>query len=165
MAQLVGGTSIDPLQSAIQKCTLCADLLSVWARFSCAPDTDVVSWLTEGVPAGTLDHPRQMDVFPDAVEAADIMDRVDGDFEDPALRVNYASVEEDDYALSELDRLFAAGFIKKFATLDLCAEFLGCAPVVSKFVLVIGHRMRKEKPAHHFAACAGRGVRRADLGR
>ena len=38
---------------------------------------------------------------------------------------------------SELDRLCAAGFIKKFATLDLCTEFLGCTPVVSKFGLVI----------------------------
>ena len=70
------------------------------------------------------------------------MDLADGEFRDPAERMSYASVEEDDHALSELVRLCAAGFVKKFATLDLCTEFLGCAPVVSKFGLVI-----KEKPS------------------
>ena len=70
------------------------------------------------------------------------MDPANGECRDPALRMSYASVEEDDYALSELDRISAAGFIKKFATLDLCTEFLGCTPVVSKFGLVI-----KQKPS------------------
>ena len=53
-----------------------------------------------------------------------------------------ASVEEDDYAFSVLDRPCAAGFIKKFATLVLCTEFLGCTPILSKFGLVI-----KRKPS------------------
>ena len=58
--------------------------------------------------------------------------------------MNYASVEEDDYALRELDRLWAAGFIKKFATLDLGTEFLGCTPVVSKFGLVIKQKCARK---------------------
>ena len=75
------------------------------------------------------------------LERADFMDPADGEFGDPAKCMSYASVEEDDYALSELDRLCAAGFIKKFATLDLCSEFLGCILVVSNFGLI------KEKPS------------------
>ena len=138
VAQLVGAASTDPLQSDVN-CTLCADLLSAWARFSNDPDTDVVFRLTEGAPAGILDHPLQMGIFPDAVKHADFMDPADAEFGDPALRMSFA---EDDYALSEMDRLCAARFIKKFATLDLCTEFRGCTPVVSKFGLVI-----KEKPS------------------
>ena len=126
----VGATSIDPLQSEIHNCTLCAGLLSAWARCSCDPDTDVVSWLTEGAPAGILDHPVQMGIFPDAVEAAVIMDLLDGDFGDPAIRMSYASVEEDDDAVGELNRLGAAGFIKKFATLDLSR---GATPAWGRF--------------------------------
>ena len=124
--------SVDPLQPEIHNCKLCADLLWARARFSCDPDTEVLSWLTEGAPARILYHPLQMGIFPDAVQAADIMDPVDGVFGDPAMRMSYASAEEDDYAVGELDQLCVAGFIKKFATLDLCAEFLGCTPVVSK---------------------------------
>ena len=49
VAQLVGATSTDPFCVPIS--------FSAWARFSGDPDTDVVSWLTEGAPAGILDHP------------------------------------------------------------------------------------------------------------
>ena len=65
VAQLVSATSIDPLQSEVHNCTLCADLLSAWARFSCDPDTDVVSWLTEGAPTGDSRSPLQMGIFPE----------------------------------------------------------------------------------------------------
>ena len=88
MAQLVGAASTDPLQSEIHCCTLCADLLLAWARFSGDPDTDVVSWLTEGAPAGILDHPFQVGVFPDAVERADFMDPADGEFGNLAKRMS-----------------------------------------------------------------------------
>ena len=82
-----------------------------------------MSWLTEGAPVGILSHPVKW------VEQADFMDPANGEFGDPAERMSYAFVEENDYAFNELDRLCAAGFIKKFATLDLCTEFLGCVQI------------------------------------
>ena len=102
VAQLVGATLTDPLQSEIHNCTLCADLLSAWARFSGDPDTDVVSWLTEGTPAGIVEHPFHVGIS-DAVGRPDFTDPADGAFGDPASRVSYASVEEDEPSANSID--------------------------------------------------------------
>ena len=107
----------------------------------------------------------------------------DGEFGDPALRMSYASVEEDDYALSELDRLCAAGFhpeirdvglVHRVSRLHPCSvQIRAChqretiwhgAWIDTRRERVVGHTMRKKKPAHHFTGGAGRGVRRTDLG-
>ena len=50
-----------------------------------------------------------MNIFHDAKEAADFVDLVDGVFEDPAMRMSHASVEKDDYAVGELERLALPG--------------------------------------------------------
>ena len=66
-----------------------------------------------------------MGIFSDAIESPDFMDPADGEFEDPAFRMSYASVEEDDYALGTLrcwvhQEIRDAGLVHRFSRLHSC---------------------------------------------
>ena len=56
---------------------------------------------------------------------------------DPAMRSSYASVESDEEAWVEVQRLVSQNYLRDFATLEECKSFLGGdAPVVSKFGMI-----------------------------
>ena len=86
-------------------CAVCGDIFECWATLCGDPDTDAASWPCLGAPACILEHPQHLGIFPDAVEDAGCIDPETADFEDPEGRASYKSVEVDDFALSEVQRL------------------------------------------------------------
>ena len=138
LARLLDAPSAAPLLAKDHNCTLCGPLLEAWARASGDPDTDAARWPSQGAPAGILCHPEQLGIFPDAQEPHDLVDPLEASFPDPEFRASYASVESDDHATEELDRLVQAGFLCRFDSLADCQAFLdGQNPVVSKFGMVV----------------------------
>ena len=58
---------------------------------------------------------------------------------------NYAGVEHDDHAASELARLEEKGFIRGFNSFHSVCEFLGSTPVLSKIGVITKIRGNKTK--------------------
>ena len=54
---------------------------------------EAATWTWQGAPAGILEHPSQVGVFPDAKEPGDWVDVGDETFPAPETRSSYASVE------------------------------------------------------------------------
>jgi hypothetical protein len=93
-----------------------------------------------------LEHPVQVGVFPDAVEALDCVDPLQATFEDPEHRCSYESVERDDGAWEELHRLVDKGFVTKIPTLGACVRELdGEVPIISKFGMIVKVKQGKVK--------------------
>ena len=112
-----------------------------WCRLCGDPDTEAASWCLEGAPAGLLEHPSQIGIFPDAVEDADGLDPVVAEFADPELRMSYQAVENDPFALEEVERLRSRGFLTRHDDFAACrADLQGEEPVVSKFGMIIKKR-------------------------
>ena len=111
MARLCDAASPGPLSAAESHCTVCGPLLEAWARAAQDPDLEAASWPRLGAPAGILLHPGQRGIFPDADEAGDLLDPLQARFPDPETRSSYASVERDDHAAQEIQRLVDRGFL------------------------------------------------------
>ena len=80
-------------------------------------------------PASPVSSPPKSDAPPTPLEEL---------FEfDPATRCSYQSVEDDDLAWVEVQRLVKCGFLLPFDELEACTAFLGGPPVVSKFGMVV----------------------------
>ena len=77
-------------------------------------------------------------MFPEAEEATDIRDPLTTEFDAPATRHSYESVEECPHALAEVERLAALGFIRRCETEEELEAICGEGPkVISKFGQVV----------------------------
>ena len=131
-------TSPETLQPGGPQGSLAGHLLQAWATRCGDPDIEAATWAFTGAPAGILEHPAQIGVFPDAVESAFCLDPMQVEFDDPEFRRSYESVERDDFAWVELHRLVDKGYVTKFSTLKGCIDNLnGDVPVVSKFGMIV----------------------------
>ena len=146
MARLCGASTPLPLTVSEHHCSVCGPLLEAWSEAAGDPDTEAATWPRVGAPAGILQHPGQCGIFPDAEEVGELLDPLQVQFPDPETRDSYASVEKDDHAAEEIQRLVDKGFLLQRDTLAECRAELGNVdPVVSKFGLVVRVKDGKTK--------------------
>lgn len=68
------------------------------------------------------------------------------DIEDPVGRSSYASIDCDEFALEEVERLAKLGYLKAAESYDACVNTLGGRmPMVSKFGMIVKTRFGKTK--------------------
>lgn len=146
LGSLLGTSDVAALDPVRDNSEVCAGLLEKWAERAHDVDIEASTWARCGAPAGILEHPGQPGVFPDAVEPGDLIDPALQHFDPPETRYSYETVEDCPHALEELNRLVAAGFVRRFASLEACRDFLGGDdPKISKFGQVIRERDGKTK--------------------
>ena len=111
------------------------DVLWVLARAAGDPDADeIYDWLTNGAPAGIsreINDPGG--IFPtedDELELEEV------DLPDPMKHRNYGSVDDDDMAEPEVDRLIATGFVKAFDNYNSFVTWLNGKPHLSKMGMI-----------------------------
>ena len=80
-------------------------------------------------------------VFPAERGPADLESELYTDFSE---HVNYPSVDEDDYAVQEFDRLARLGYAKTFTSLEACHAWLGEEPILNKLGLVTKEILRPD---------------------
>ena len=111
MVSLQGDVKMQALDTQLQ-----AGLLWTIARSFGDPDADTIhTWLTDGAPAG-ISQPI-LDpgcIFPPDEPTSTLQDH---QLPDPLLHFNYATVDEDEAAADEVDRLVSTGFVKEFGSL------------------------------------------------
>ena len=102
-----------------------AQLLWKMAREFGDPDADTIyEWLSEGAPAGiTMDIDDPGHVFPPEDNPNRAMEL--GSLPDYQLHTNYTSVDGDEAAGPEVERLIQTGFVKAFDTHQLLQEWVG----------------------------------------
>ena len=146
LAEIVGADDAKPLDAAQYDCEVAGGLLEAWCKAARDPDTEAASWPRLGAPAGILDHPQQVGVFPDAVEDEFLLDPLTTEFDAPATRQSYAGVEACPHALEEVERLTSLGYLTKCGTEEdlenVCGEG---AKVISKFGQITKEREGKTK--------------------
>jgi hypothetical protein len=146
LAAAVGATSCEPYAPAGTRCSIAGDILQSWASMCGDPDIEAATWTYLGAPAGIREHPKQVGIFPDAVEDSGCVDPESAIFEDPEFRQSYATVENDDHAWEEVHRLVKKGYLTRLMTLDACKDELdGEEPVVSKFGMIVKTKAGKTK--------------------
>ena len=94
LGSIVGCDSPDPFDPKVYDCEIAGSLLEAWTQAAGDPDWEAASWPRTGAPAGILEHPEQVGVFPPAKEASDLRDPLTTEFDAPETRNSYASVEE-----------------------------------------------------------------------
>ena len=133
LEDLCGGP--DPHDKPGLHTMLRAGLLRRLAQLVGDPDADVMySWLTEGAPAGISKQiedpgsifPKSDDYDPENVEQ----------LPDPHSHLNYGSVELDEAAEPEIQRLIATGFVRSFNNYKQFEQWLGGAPHLSKLGMI-----------------------------
>lgn len=138
LAKIVDCADPDPLDPTTHNSEIAGGLLECWAAAAGDPDLEAASWPRHGAPAGILEHPTQVGVFPEAVEDSGIRDPLTTEFDAPATRHSYESVEECPHALAEVERLTSLGFLKRCETEQELEEVCGEGPkVISKFGQVV----------------------------
>ena len=146
LAEAVGASDCEPLAAGGPQNNICSGILQAWCKLCGDPDSEAASWCVNGAPAGILEHPQQLGIFPDAVEDDDWLDPVETDFGDPEARRSYQSVEADPHAFEEVERLRSKGFLTRHSTLAECrADLGGQHPVVSKFGMITKSKHGKTK--------------------
>ena len=109
----------------------------IWkvARHLGDPDADeIYKWLTQGAPAGISEIIQDPgEVFPpDGVEKTEEVAYL----ADPWQHSNYSSVDADDMATPEVDRLIATGFVKAMKDYGQFETWLGGRPHFSKLGMI-----------------------------
>lgn len=140
LAQVLGTDCASPLDKNKYHCSICGQMLISWAKKAGDPDVEAATWTIKGAPAGITEHPGQPGVFPDKPNEQDYVEPDDMLFEDPEWRRSYESVEQDEHAWAEVQRLTGLGYLKQFDDLEKCKQEVGDVPVVSKFGMIIKER-------------------------
>ena len=123
---------------ADQWCTtsIDADLLEDWRECANDPDHAVCSWLRSGAPAGLTLRPEPCGILPvidDEPECG-----IEGITTDYDSFSNYAGVESDDTAPTEVLKHAAQGHVKIFETLEELRHFLdGQEPILNKIGIIV----------------------------
>ena len=112
-----------------------AGLIRRLAHYFEDPDAELMyQWLTEGAPAGIsmeIEDPGQ--IFPKSDEyEPEEMDQLP----DPHSHVNYGSVELDEAAEPEIQRLIATGFVRSYDNYEQFERWLGSRPHLSKLGMI-----------------------------
>jgi len=144
LADLFRIDNIEPVSNGDFSTEIRAGLLGGWQRLAGDPDWAVVEWLeSTGVPAGMAHHPQDCGIFPrnEPSEASSI----DEEQSNPDTFIPYSSVEQDDDAWAEIQRIRDKKWIKQFDTLEEMVTYLGDDPILSKFGMVVKVRFDKVK--------------------
>ena len=99
------------------------------------PDADMIyEWLVDGAPAG-ISRPI---LDPGGIFPPDNEEQADGDIglPDHHNHSNYYSVDGDEAAEPEIDRLIKTGFVKEFSNYEALREWLRAAPHLSKLGMI-----------------------------
>jgi len=145
LAAVLGEPDTGPVSKGDFSTELRMGLISAWATKAQDPDWAVLQWMSgEGVPAGLRNHPQDCGIFPRCEEEKGEEDPEDlaTDFDNFST---YATVEEDDDAWAEIQRLTGKNWLKEFPTLKAVSHYLGEDPVMSKFGLIVKVRFDKVK--------------------
>ena len=99
------------------------------------PDGDTIyEWLMEGAPAGiSLDIKDPGHIFP---ASEDYEPQMPDWLPDPESHLNYGSVEWDEAAGPEIQRLLSTGFVKAYQDLNEFRAWLGAEPHLSKMGMI-----------------------------
>ncbi|CAK9014935.1 unnamed protein product [Durusdinium trenchii] len=122
-----------------------AGLIWTMARAFGDPDADTVyTWLTEGAPAG-IDKPIEDpgEVFPPY--DLDGTEPLTASLPEPTTHRNYTSVDNDEAAGPEVNRLISTGFVRAFDSLPEFRTWLGGDPHLSKLGMITKVRDGKVK--------------------
>ena len=109
-------------------------ILEAWAHMAGDPDLPLIRWLIEGAPAGILQEPECVGVFP-------LVDE-DPTYEFPLAWyderfMNYTSMEESPRANDVLDKLVKERHVLDFKDIDQAKRYLGGrTPVLNKMALI-----------------------------
>ena len=121
-----------------------ADILWQIARAAGDPDGDCIyEWLTEGAPAGiskSIEDPGR--IFPPDHEEEIVAEQY---LPDHFNHKNYTSVDEDEAAAPEVERLINTGFVESFSTHQQLSEWLGGRPHLSKLGMITKEKDGKTK--------------------
>ena len=112
-----------------------AGLIKKLAKFVDDPDAEMMyQWLTEGAPAGiSMEIEDPAGIFPKSDEYdPEVMEQLP----DPHSHENYSSVEQDEAAGPEIQRLIATGFVKSFNNYKHFEDWLGAKPHLSKMGMI-----------------------------
>jgi len=144
LANEFGVDDIEPVKKGDLATEIRAELLAGWSRVAEDPDWAVIEWLrTLGVPAGLRLQPADCGNFPRTTNPPE------GDPEaldsNPMDFTPYSSVEQDDEAWHEVQRLVAKKWLKQLDSLKEVEDFLGEKPVLSKFGQIIKVKLDKIK--------------------
>eukprot|EP00971_Amphidinium_carterae_P154336 3060600-Amphidinium_carterae.1 len=90
-------------------------------------------WLVIGAPLGIEEKFLDQPIFPE-VESEPLEHAVEST--DWASFTNYSSVEDDEHAMAEIERLVKVGYIQTFTDLDECRASVQGEPVLSKLGLI-----------------------------
>ena len=102
------------------------------ARAAGDPDADEIhDWLTQGNPAYRAPDPGN--IFP---RDATPLDEPEIELPDPISHSNYSSVDGDDMAAPEIERLISTVFIKAFGDLQQFQNWWGGKPHLSKLGMI-----------------------------
>ena len=137
IAGVLGIDVPEPFTAKSHDTELCGELLEAWTRAARDPDEEAASWPRLGAPAGVLEHPAQVGVFPDATEPADHCDPEDLEQINPEERHSYASVEHDPFAYEELQRLVGLSYLDVYNDYPALERAVGGSPIISKFGMII----------------------------
>eukprot|EP00435_Cladocopium_sp_Y103_P030056 s3225_g7.t1 len=122
-----------------------ADLIWQISRAMGDPDADCIyGWLVDGAPAGiSLPIEDPGNIFPPDVEGA--ADMVPHLLPDHANHHNYTSVDADDAAGPEIQRLIDTGFVKAFGSHGDLTAWVGGQPHLSKLGMITKEKDGKVK--------------------
>jgi hypothetical protein len=115
-----------------------SSLLGAWRKASGDPETQVEIWLNQGAPAGILNQPLDVGIFPDCSADAELsLDSLSLDWRS---FVNYSGVEQHEVTEAELMQHIAKGHIAAFNNIDELHRYVKGDPVLSKLGLILKTR-------------------------
>ena len=138
--EFLGTPDVWPLFPSLMDCNIAAGLLEAWRCRVGDPESEVNKWLLAGAPGGLVLHPESCNIFPPSREDED-------ELGDPASLerlgesfASYDTVEEDDDAWTEVNRLASLGYLERFNDYSALCSWLGDEPVLSKFGMIVKNK-------------------------
>ena len=143
LATACGTTDTGPVFNATCTANICGGLLEACRVAAGDPDAEIAKWLADGAPAGIRVHAKPCGIFPKA--ASDV--EIDAESRTTAFDEfeNYAGVEADDAAITEILSHLAAGHLRSYGSIEELANALGEDPILSKIRIITRTRAGRTK--------------------